>query len=92
MHAHAQYQQAVVAEHGVFSAIPDYLAHKSYLSCLACHARHAILHPLLRLQVSLARSINGMKEISFKMHGAKQSNREVRSFSWVAKDIIVVTR
>ena len=67
VHAHAQYQQAVVAEHGVFSAIPDYLAHKSYLSCLACHARHAILHPLLRLQVSLARSINVMKEISFKM-------------------------
>ena len=79
MHAHAQYQQSVVAEHGQFSATPDYLAHKSCLSCLACHARHAILHRLLRLQVSLARSINVMKEISFKMQGAKQSIREVRA-------------
>lgn len=78
MHAHAQYQQSVVAEHGLFSAAPDYLAHKSCLSCLACHARHVILRPLLRLQVSLARSVNVMKE-TFKMHRAKQSNREVRA-------------
>ena len=92
MHAHAQYQQSVVAEHGQFSATPDYLAHKSCLSCPACHARHAIWHPLLRLQVSLARSVNVMKETSFKMHRAKKSNREVRGSSWVAKAIIVVTR
>ena len=78
MHAHAQYQQSVAAEHGLFSAVPDYLAHKSCLFCLACHARHAILRPLLRLQVSLARSVNVMKE-TFKMHGAEQSNREVRA-------------